>query len=66
MLIFVVIVLVAFLLENDAKEIENSKLSVFGYLPEYRFHSKFDYDGLFSMGLTHLIYFSLEVHFGNR
>lgn len=35
--------------------------TVFGYLPEYRL-SNFDYDGAFSIGgLTHLIFFSLEV-----
>lgn len=34
--------------------------AVFGYLPEYR-KANFDYAGVFSNGLTHLIFFSLEV-----
>lgn len=36
-------------------------IAVFGYLPEYR-QTNFDYAGYFSKGLTHLIFFSLEVH----
>mmetsp|Transcript_34351 Transcript_34351/g.49942 ORF Transcript_34351/g.49942 Transcript_34351/m.49942 type:complete len:345 (-) Transcript_34351:57-1091(-) len=59
--IFLSILIVnVFILEIDSKEID-SPLPVFGYLPEYRLQNKFDYDGLFSMGLTHLIYFSLEI-----
>ena len=38
----------------------DEQFSVFGYLPEYRLRG-FDYDGAFASGLTHLIYFSLEV-----
>lgn len=34
--------------------------AVFGYLPEYRLNN-FDYEGAFQTGLTHLIYFSLEI-----
>ena len=34
--------------------------TVFGYLPEYRLKN-FDYEGAFQTGLTHLIYFSLEI-----
>ena len=37
------------------------EIAVFGYLPEYR-QSNFDYAGYFSKGLTHLIFFSLEVN----
>lgn len=36
------------------------KFTVFGYLPEYRLRG-FDYKASFDTGLTHLIYFSLEV-----
>lgn len=37
------------------------KFAVFGYLPEYRLNANFDYSGVFSMGLSHLLFFSLEV-----
>lgn len=37
-----------------------SEFTVFGYLPEYR-TANFDYEGAFQTGLTHLIYFSVEV-----
>ena len=37
------------------------EIAVFGYLPEYR-QSNFDYAGYFSKGLTHLIFFSLQVN----
>ena len=36
-------------------------IAVFGYLPEYR-QANFDYAGYFSKGLTHLIFFSLQVN----
>lgn len=39
---------------------EGGNFTVFGYLPEYRLNN-FDYDGAFQSGLTHLIFFSLEV-----
>jgi len=38
----------------------DADFTVFGYLPEYR-KANFDYAGVFSRGLTHLIFFSLEV-----
>lgn len=41
-------------------ETEKSSFTVFGYLPEYRLGG-FDYAGAFANGLTHLIFFSLEV-----
>ena len=40
---------------------QKKEIVVFGYLPEYR-QANFDYAGYFSKGLTHLIFFSLEVH----
>jgi len=43
---------------NSLKATE--KLAVFGYLPEYR-KTNFDYAGVFTSGLTHLIFFSVEV-----
>jgi len=46
--------------EKDSNKQMQSKFSVFGYLPEYRF-SSFDYEGVFKTGLTHLIFFSLEI-----
>ena len=56
LLIFLVISTCAFI----SGESSNS-FAVFGYLPEYRVSDNYDYYGLFSMGLTHLIFFSLEV-----
>ena len=35
--------------------------TVFGYLPEYRLNN-FNYEAAFQEGLTHLIYFSLEIN----
>ena len=46
---------------NGIEEDSIKAINVFGYLPEYRIGENFDYMGLFSMGLTHLIFFSLEV-----
>jgi hypothetical protein len=43
-----------------AASADDQQFSVFGYLPEYRLRG-FDYEGAFASGLTHLIYFSLEV-----
>ena len=40
---------------------QKKDIVVYGYLPEYR-QANFDYAGYFSKGLTHLIFFSLEVH----
>ncbi|KAF4727121.1 chitinase [Perkinsus olseni] len=34
---------------------------VFGYLPEYRLSDDIDFDGIFSSGVTDLIFFSVEV-----
>lgn len=39
---------------------EVAKFAVFGYLPEYRLHN-FNYRAAFQSGLTHLIFFSLEI-----
>ena len=39
---------------------ESESTVVFGYLPEYRYQN-FDYGGAFELGLTHLIFFSLEI-----
>ena len=47
-----------FILQISCDEVKS--FAVFGYLPEYRL-SNFDYDGVFTKGLTHLIYFSLEI-----
>ena len=44
-----------------ATKAAKTEFTVFGYLPEYRLNN-FDYEGAFAAGLTHLIYFSLEVH----
>jgi hypothetical protein len=38
----------------------NASIAVFGYLPEYR-TANFDYAGAFRNGLTHLIFFSIEI-----
>jgi hypothetical protein len=37
-----------------------NNFTVFGYLPEYRLNN-FDYENCFRLGVTHLIFFSLEV-----
>eukprot|EP00798_Chlamydomonas_sp_ICE-L_P015153 gene15153-21219_t len=44
---------------SNAEFAEVPNFAVFGYLPEYRLKD-FDYEGAFQLGLTHLIYFSLE------
>ena len=44
----------------DERNNNNNKFPIFGYVPEYRLNN-FDYDGVFESGLTHLIFFSLEV-----
>ncbi|KAF4662986.1 chitinase [Perkinsus chesapeaki] len=41
--------------------IYTSKPRVFGYLPEYRLSDDVDFDGIFSSGVTDLIFFSVEV-----
>ncbi|KAG1671462.1 hypothetical protein FOA52_003120 [Chlamydomonas sp. UWO 241] len=37
-------------------------LAVIGYMPEYRHHGTYNYSQAFAAGLTHVIFFSLEVH----
>lgn len=52
----------AFILPLLVSSLSDSErpFAVFGYLPEYRLGG-FDYAGAFASGLTHLIFFSLEV-----
>ena len=38
-----------------------SDMSIIGYMPEYRHASNYDYERAFALGLTHVIFFSLEV-----
>lgn len=45
---------------GSARHVYDGGFAVFGYLPEYRLH-RFDYKAAFDTGLTHLIFFSLEV-----
>jgi len=57
----IVFFLAVCLLKNSVGYSKKDKpFAVFGYLPEYRL-SNFDYEGVFDNGLTHLIFFSLEV-----
>ena len=45
---------------GDASSAPSSAFTVFGYLPEYRL-SGFNYEAAFQTGLTHLIFFSIEI-----
>lgn len=47
-------------LAQDQERASADGFSIWGYLPEYR-TANFDYEGAFQTGLTHLIYFSVEV-----
>src|SRR5687768_3357622 len=42
-----------------------SGFAVVGYLPEYRLHG-FDYEAAFQTGVTHLLFFSLEIDTNGR
>eukprot|EP00758_Cryptobia_borreli_P018615 Tbor_TRINITY_DN712_c0_g1::TRINITY_DN712_c0_g1_i1::g.3323::m.3323 len=45
---------------HKASDSKGKSFAVFGYLPEYRLGG-FNYEAAFQTGLTHLIYFSLEI-----
>lgn len=56
----VTIIIVAYVVGVCCRKEPEKQFAVFGYLPEYRLNN-FDYEGVFSSGLTHLIFFSLEI-----
>eukprot|EP00760_Papus_ankaliazontas_P008380 PhM_4_TR13772/c0_g1_i1/m.105217/K01183/E3.2.1.14; chitinase len=47
-------------LSEQASPTSTTPFAVFGYLPEYRLNN-FNYTAAFNTGLTHLIFFSLEI-----
>lgn len=48
-------------LSSSPTTTQPKQFGVFGYLPEYRLNG-FNYSAAFNTGLTHLIFFSIEVH----
>ena len=55
------ILAVVLTLSSVAVDSASNNFGVFGYLPEYRL-AGFNYTAAFNTGLTHLIFFSIEVH----
>lgn len=62
LVVIVAITILIFLLEwaDGSTSGGETHFAVFGYLPEYR-QGGFDYNGAFQSGVTHLIFFSLEI-----
>jgi hypothetical protein len=54
------IVLLNLMISCKAEEIHH-KTAVIGYMPEYRLGGGYKYQEAFENGLTHVIFFSLEV-----